>query len=84
MKRSVAPSRREQFRRLRRCADSSVRTVVVPTGDDSARIVDLVCGFWRNAKTLRMHAMLGDVIRSHRQKCSRSDVQRHERVRNFA
>src|SRR5207245_9585737 len=31
-------------------------------------------GFWRNGKPLGMHAMPGDVIGSHRQKCSRAQV----------
>src|SRR5260370_27331423 len=40
--------------------------------------VNLVRRFCRNREALRMHAMLGDVFRSHRQKCSRTDIQRYQ------
>ena len=52
-------------------------------GYDPLRLVDLVCGLWRNGEVLGMHAMLRDVLRSHRQKCPRAYVQSHECVRNF-
>src|SRR5204863_6824835 len=49
-------------------------------GDDSARVIDLACGFHRNGKTLRVHAMLRYALRAHREKCSRSHMQGDERV----
>src|SRR4030095_17065618 len=54
-----------------------------PNGYNSLSVVDLICCFLRNGETLRMHSMLGDVLRAHWEKCSRSDMQRYERVLNL-
>ena len=66
---------------------TSTRTALTParkTGGFWPVLLISSAAFGETRETLCVHSMGDNVLRSHRKKGSRSDMQRHESVRNLA